>query len=635
MRQDKFPLIHIRFPGYTTLHRRSHECSAPPGHIKDCGVASPRLGRKAPPAIGGDGTASIRMAFYEAVNSVDRVLLSLSRSLSDIAIDCTHRRRPTPLPQSSLKTGDTLPRPSFNRLVSRLRRRFQKSCASLLGLAVALGFHRGAICDSPSFSIGPYLQSVTENSIIVCWESDLPSDGTVEYWIEGSPSSDSVSVDVAERHEVALTGLQPGTAYRYRVRIPKEGEGALFTASFRTAPTAGVAFNFVVYGDSRWNHAAHQTVVNAIRTVKPSFVLHTGDLVTWGDDPDSWNAFWGVVAPPEGEQSLGGNAPIFPAIGNHEYRKVLGGYGDEAIVSYCSYFVLPPNGLETEYPQWSERFYSFGYGPAFFIVLDLNYDSDPRYDATFIMGGPGPPEIHPGSPQYEWLLDQLQMAKAQYPFTFICFHPSPYSSGPWGNGAPRNARFLDPLFRQYGVDAVFSSHDHFYERCETYVEDYRILYFVEGAGGASLYSRASGWDQPGSWMWDDLNHTFYTKAFNNTAYSFINVGIVPLGNGVWQATFSAIQADGEVFDTVQIRRPWGHIAFNHDLVLSFEAIPGEIYQVDYSNDLPSSAMEWRELQAPIVANEPFVRITDDGTSTGVPPSDESVVHRFYRIRQLR
>jgi hypothetical protein len=83
---------------HTTWHRRSHECSAHPGDIKGCGVPSLRPGRKDPRAIAGDGTTSTRTAFYEAVNSADRALPSLSRSpkisrsLTDITIDCTHRR---------------------------------------------------------------------------------------------------------------------------------------------------------------------------------------------------------------------------------------------------------------------------------------------------------------------------------------------------------------------------------------------------------------------------------------------------------------------------------------------------------------------------------------------------------------
>jgi len=542
------------------------------------------------------------------------------------------------------KRRSTMPGRCRNRMLLSLLSRavalaggfWRQAHGVLAASVVACGCFSFAGCAVPSFSVGPYLQSVTESSIIVCWESDVPSDGTVEYWVEGSQSSFILTVASDQRHEVRLENLQPWTAYRYRVRIPSEGEGTFFTAGFRTAPEGEGRIIFAVYGDSRERDEAdrgHRSVAEAIRGLDPQFVVHTGDLVSRGDSAYHWGLFWATVTPPDGEASLTGNAPFYPVIGNHEYMSTSGQYKNEAILPYQSYFVLPPNGLEGEHPEWSERFYSFRYGPIFFIVLDVNKDSDPAYD---VHCGPaeGAPEIHPGSPQHEWLVNQLKAAREQCPFTFVSIHSSPYSSGPWGKYYSYKLRFLDPLFREYGVDAVFSSHDHFYERCETYVDGYRLLYFVEGAGGASTYSREPGWDSPGSWMWDDVNETHYTKAFDNSSFSFICAEIEPLGNGMWQATFSATRPNGEVFDMVQIRRPWGYIGFGEGLTLSFHSTPGRSYQVEYSNDLPGNGMRWLPLGQPIVAEEPFILLTDDGTETGTSPTDDSVRHRFYRACEL-
>ncbi|NQT85032.1 metallophosphoesterase [bacterium] len=509
----------------------------------------------------------------------------------------------------------------------------RKKAAWLIAFAAGWGCLSHGDAAVPSFSVGPYLQSVTETSIIICWESDVPSDGSVEYWVEGTQNSSIVNVGSDQRHEFFLDNLQPGTAYRYRVRIPAEGEGSFFTGGFRTAPTEDVPFTFVVYGDTRGSGPEHQAVAEAMGALNPAFVIHTGDLVSSGDSDYYWGIFWESVAPSVGGESLAGNCPFYPAIGNHEYMARQGGYKDEAILPYQSYFVLPLNGLEGEHPEWAERFYSFRYGPAFFIVLDTNRDSDPEYDVGC---GPteGPPDIHPGSPQHEWLVSQLEVAKAQCHFTFVCFHPAPYSSGPWGKNNSLRLRFLDALFRQYGVDAVVGSHDHFYERCETYVDNYRLLYFVEGAGGAPIYSRSFGWDQPGSWMWDELNETYYTKAFDNSSHSFLSVDIAPLGNGRWRATFSATRPNGEVFDMVEIRRPWGEVCLGEAFIFSFEGTAGQTYQVEYTDDFPGSGMEWQPLGAPILADGAFIRVTDDGTETGVPPTDGAVRRRFYRAQEL-
>ena len=122
-------------------------------------------------------------------------------------------------------------------------------------------------------------------------------------------------------------------------------------------------------------------------------------------------------------------------------------------------------------------------------------------------------------------------------------------------------RFLDPLFREYGVDAVFTSHDHIYERCETYVDNYRLLYFVEGVGGAPLYSRASGWDVPGSWMWDELNQTYYTKAFDNSSHIYLVTAFEIIGH-IWNK-------DNVLEESFRVLRPQGVFILTTPNMLSF------------------------------------------------------------------
>ncbi|MFQ5791960.1 MAG: metallophosphoesterase, partial [Acidobacteriota bacterium] len=361
---------------------------------------------------------------------------------------------------------------------------------------VILPLGQSAVDAAVEFFRSPYLQRVTERSVTICWETTVLATGAVVYREKGSEETLVAEVGSSLRQEVVVSELREGTTYDYEVRSPSEAPEVSFTASFRTAPVEDVAFTFVVYGDSRHEDDAHREVVAAIRSVRPAFIIHLGDIVDAGGSEYGWNMFWPIVAPLGDSQGLAANVPIFPVLGNHEYHNGAQGgfeqpYSEQAVSVYQANFALPSNGLEEEHPEWSERFYSFRYGPALFVVLDVNNDSDPQYDTNYELDSPGPPDIHPGSPQYKWMVEQLRIGKRECAFTFVCLHHAPYSSGPSGN--PNNPfsgyrlRFLDEVFRRYGVDMVFSSHDHFYERCETRNNEYPIVYFVSGAGGAPRY----------------------------------------------------------------------------------------------------------------------------------------------------
>lgn len=64
---------------------------------------------------------------------------------------------------------------------------------------------------------------------------------------------------------------------------------------------------------------------------------------------------------------------------------------------------------------------------------------------------------------------------------------------------------LEPLFVKYGVNAVFSGHDHFYQRIKP---QHGIYYFISGAAGKLRRSNihkesdltAVGFDQDNSFM---------------------------------------------------------------------------------------------------------------------------------------
>jgi len=287
---------------------------------------------------------------------------------------------------------------------------------------------------------GPYLQSVTPNSVIVVWETDVPGSGEVAYGETDLYSARATDGTIGARHAVTLTGLSPYTVYHYRVEM----DGALLAGggdfTFRTAAGPGqTAFTFAVLGDTRTQHEVHRGVVERIVAMSPDFVLHTGDLVEVGSDPHQWEVFFEI------ERELIARAPLFPTLGNHE--------GDHA--NYFEAFYLPGN----------ERWYVFDYGPARFVCLQVD----------------GFAEFGPGSQQYAWLEDVL--ADSSQDWLVVYFHAPPYTSVE--DGYEEIVRqVLPPLFERYGVDLVFNGHKHNYERNEVR----GVTYVVTGGGGAPLYA---------------------------------------------------------------------------------------------------------------------------------------------------
>jgi 3',5'-cyclic AMP phosphodiesterase CpdA len=80
--------------------------------------------------------------------------------------------------------------------------------------------------------------------------------------------------------------------------------------------------------------------------------------------------------------------------------------------------------------------------------------------------------------QQNWLENSLRSSRAKW--KVACFHHPLYSSGKKHGSDERLRKRLEPMLVQYGVQVVFSGHDHFYERTKP---QQGIQYFVTGAGG--------------------------------------------------------------------------------------------------------------------------------------------------------
>jgi 3',5'-cyclic AMP phosphodiesterase CpdA len=198
---------------------------------------------------------------------------------------------------------------------------------------------------------------------------------------------------------------------------------------------------FVVYGDTRSDAEAHAKVVNYLVSLKPEFLLQTGDLVDHGTNKAEWDEFNKIEQP-----ITDAHIPDYPARGNHD----IGPY-------YLKQVVQP-------YDSGNGYYYSFSRLGIRFIAIDCFSPFDSSSD------------------QYKWIESQLIKAKANHETPIAFMHESPYSVGPHGDNMDVQAQ-LHPLFAKYHVPLVFCGHDHLYY----HTKRDGVTYIVTGGGGAPLY----------------------------------------------------------------------------------------------------------------------------------------------------
>jgi hypothetical protein len=299
----------------------------------------------------------------------------------------------------------------------------------------------------PKMLKGPYLQDLAPHSITVMWQLAIPDAATLTVDGPGGPRTQQVGS--AQIVEARIENLAAATRYRYTVT----SGGGTWKGEFATAPEVGteVPYSFVVLGDTRYGTDPHRRVVERMAQEVPDFVLGTGDMVDQGANQEQWQDFFDV------ENALMRDNVYFPALGNHD-RQGRGRTAD----TYRAYFSVPENGGDTE------RYYAYSYATSRFIILDSN-------EYSFAL-----------SDQTSWLERELVAARADRTIRhiFIVMHHPPFSVSLHGGNQDLRERWT-PLFEKYAVTAVFSGHDHVYERAEVN----GLRYFVSGGGGAPVYPR--------------------------------------------------------------------------------------------------------------------------------------------------
>ena len=300
---------------------------------------------------------------------------------------------------------------------------------------------------------GPYVQGVMKDQATIHWVTVA---GTVQFGT--APDKLNGGAHAYEHHKVILKSLKPNTTYYYNISEDGTEKGA---GSFTTAPDdSDTPFTFIVYGDTRSRPDVHRKVVEAVMKENVQFILHTGDIVADGRNPEHWDIYFQTAG------DLMRKVPIFFSLGNHERDADF----------YFDYFDLPGN----------ERYYSFDWGNCHFIALDTN---DPRFPR--VKGYLGRQEQERRREMVEqywdeqltWLSRDLSInQKADFIIVFF-HHPLRSTKSSRVDQRARLRGRFGRLFHDFGVDLIFNGHDHNYQH-----HNYRgVHYIVTGGGGAPFY----------------------------------------------------------------------------------------------------------------------------------------------------
>jgi UDP-2,3-diacylglucosamine pyrophosphatase LpxH len=221
--------------------------------------------------------------------------------------------------------------------------------------------------------------------------------------------------------------------------------GLVLNIAFVNAVFAEEEFKFIILGDRTGSHVpgVYKSIVAEIERIRPDFIINVGDLIEgYISDADSINKEWDEVLAVLDKTSL----PYYLIPGNHD---IWDTQSESIYVKRCG-----------------KPYYSFDYKNTHFVILDN----------SIIESWEEIPEE-----QYDWVRNDLKKhRKAQ---NIFCFFHKPF----WYDAIVSNATDkLHELFKEYGVDRVFSGHWHVYANTEWD----GIIYTIVGSSGGGMEAEA-------------------------------------------------------------------------------------------------------------------------------------------------
>jgi predicted phosphodiesterase len=299
-------------------------------------------------------------------------------------------------------------------------------------------------------------------------------------WIsEGSGLWAQVPAGPASGAGTAFSGVVPRT-------YPQNEQGAA-NLDIRL-PLQPNSVRFAVIGDSGTGDKEQYDVAREMQAyrekVKFDFVIMLGDNIYGGHSSTDFVRKFEVPYKP----MLDAGVKFYASLGNHDNPD------DER--------------LYKPFNMGGERYYAFRKGDVAFFALDSNY-MDPK--------------------QLSWIDEHLKNSQGKWKICF--FHHPLYNDGKHhGPDVDLRSQLL-PLFQRYGVSAVFSGHEHVYERIKP---ENNIYYFILGNSAKLIRNdfhksgeMVTGFDTDRSFMLVEIaGDKLYFETISRTG-GVIDSGVLP------------------------------------------------------------------------------------------------------------
>ena len=318
-----------------------------------------------------------------------------------------------------------------------------------------------------------------ESEMLVTWQG-RGTDGYVEVVpVKGTDIDDNLFSDVAiyqaktaysngwgtNTYRAVLTDLKPGQEYAYRVTDAQTSEIHTFTA-----PDGGETYSFIAHGDPQIREkddlqaiSVYEDIINlAMDGRKPDLILSLGDQ---SDDENDEKLFLRYLSAEPLKE-----VPLAVIVGNHENN------GD----IFSRLFYVPGVDEGTIYSSGDmSGDYWFYRNHTLFLCLNSN-NKDYESHQRFIDEAKEKCRSHYGEPNW----------------TIAAFHHSIFSVGyhAASESILKRREALAPMFKEAGIDVVFSGHDHTYTRSfpmdgTTPMDDGKdgIIYFSLGSPTGTKY----------------------------------------------------------------------------------------------------------------------------------------------------